>query len=132
MHGILNGKNILIVEGSLIATAELQEALHQECARPFLAHNAAAAFELVKRIRFDAAIVDLGLHNEAFDLCTEFQAADIPYISCKGPHRMQRWGARKRDAEHAVWKLKHVLSRVDAVIADVIPAEELHGELRSH
>lgn len=132
MHGILHGKNILIVEGSLIAPAELQEALYQEGARPFLAHNLSAAFELVKRVRLDAAIVDQGLHNEAFDLCAEFQAADIPYISCAAPHRLQGWAARKRDAEHAIWKLGHVLSRVDAVAADLIPAEGQRQELHSH
>jgi DNA-binding response OmpR family regulator len=132
MHGMLNGKNILIVEGSLIATAELQEALHQEGARPFLAHNLAAAFELVQRIRLDAAVIDQGLHNEAFDLCAELQAADIPYISCTAPHRLQGWMARKRDAEHAVWKLGHVLSRVDAIAADRVPAEEVQHELRSY
>jgi hypothetical protein len=132
MHGMLYGKNILIVEGSLIATAELQEALHLNGGRPFLAHNLRAAFELVKRIRLDAAIIDQGLHNEAFDLCAEFHAADIPYISCKAPHRLQGWASRKRDAEHVVWKLAHVLSRVDAIAADRAPAEEVQRELRSH
>jgi hypothetical protein len=132
MHGILDGKNILIVEGSTIATAEIQEALYQEGARPFLAHNVNAAFALVRRIRLDAAIIDQGLHNEAFDLCAALQAADIPYISCKAPHILQGWSARKRDAEHAAWKLGHLLSRVDAVAAGAIPTAKPGRELGSH
>jgi len=90
MHESLKGKKILIAKGSLIANEELQEALAQEGARPFLAHNVSHAFDLVERIRFD-------------------QAFDIPYIFCSAPHRLQGWQARKRDAEHAVCKLAHVL-----------------------
>src|SRR5689334_10820766 len=120
MHDALKGKKILVVEGSLIATEDLQELLHQEGATPFVAHNISAAFHLVERIRFDGVILDYGLHNEAFDLCTELQAADIPYVSCQAPHRLQGWSARKRDAEHAVWKLAHVLSRPDAVMEETI------------
>ena len=89
--------------------------LRQEGATAFIAHNVSAAFHLVERIKFDGVILDYGLHNEAFDLCTELQAADIPYVSCRAPHRLQGWTTRKREAEHAVWKLGHVLSRVDAV-----------------
>lgn len=119
MHDVLNGKKILVVEGSLIASEELQEALHQAGARPFVAHNVSAAFHLVERIKFAGVILDHGLHNEAFDLCTELQAADIPYVSCRAPHRLQGWNARKREAEHAVCKLAHVLSRLDAIVAEM-------------
>lgn len=132
MHESLKGKKILIVKGSLIASEALQEALASEGALPFLAHTVSHAFELVERIRFDGVIVDHGLHNEAFDLCTELQAADIPYVSCKAPHRLQGWEARKRDAQHAVWKLAHVLSRLDELAAEIIPAEELPRDLHSH
>jgi len=132
MQESLNGKKILIVKGSLIASDELQEALASEGARPFLAHNVSHAFELVERIKFDGVMVDHGLHNEAFDLCTELQAGDIPYISCNAPHRLQGWQARKRDAEHAVWKLAHVLSRVDEIAAEIIPAAEQARQLYSH
>ena len=132
MHEMLKGKKILIVEGSVIASAELQAALYQEGAQPFLAYNVAHAFELVKRIKLDGVIVDHGLHNEAFDLCTELRMAEIPYVSCKAPHRLQGWNARKRDAEHAVWKLAHVLSRVDEIDAEIILAEESSAQLHSH
>ena len=114
MHDALKGKKILIVEGSLIATEDLQEMLHQEGASAIVAHNVSAAFHLMERIKFDGVFLDYGIHNEAFDLCTELQAADIPYVSCRAPHRLQGWTTRKREAEHAVWKLGHVLSRVDA------------------
>jgi hypothetical protein len=132
MHGTLHGKNILIVEGSLIATAEVQEALINEGARPFVAHNLPAAFELVRRLRLDGAIIDHSLHNEAFDLCTELQAVDTPYISCRTPQRAQGWSARKRDAEHAAWKLGHVLSRVDEIAAGAIAAEAPQRDLYSN
>jgi DNA-binding response OmpR family regulator len=125
MHESLKGKKILIVKGSLIANEELQEALAQEGARPFLAHNVSHAFDLVERIRFDGVIVDHGLHNEAFDLCTELQAFDIPYIFCSAPHRLQGWQARKRDAEHAVCKLAHVLTRLDGIAAEIIHGKAL-------
>lgn len=132
MHEVLNGKKVLIVEGSLIASGDLQEALHQQGARPFIAHNVTAAFALVERIKFDGVIVDYGLHNEAFDFCTELQAVDIPYVSCKAPHRLQGWQARKRDAEHAAWKLAHVLSRLDKIAPEIIQAEDLPRHLSSH
>ena len=127
MHESLKGKKILIVKGSLIASEELQDALAQEAAWPFLAHNVSHAFELVESIKFDAAIVDHGL--PAFDLCTELQAADIPCVSAKAPHRLQGWNARKRDAEQAVWKLSHVLSRLDGIAAEIVPAEEVPRNL---
>ena len=114
MRDILIGKKILVVEGSLIATEDLQETLHQEGASAFVAHNVSAAFHIVERIKFDGVILDYGLHNEAFDLCTELQAADIPYVSCRAPHRLQGWTTRKCEAEHAVCKLAHVLSGATA------------------
>ena len=98
----------------------------------FVAHKVAAAFELLRRIRFDGAVIDQGLHNEAFDLCEELRAANIPYISCTTPHRLQGWDTRKRDAEHAVWKLAHVLSRVDEIAAELIVPEAVDRELRRH
>jgi hypothetical protein len=134
MHDALKGKKILVVEGSLIASEELRDALYQEGATPFVAHTISAAFHLVERVKFDGVILDYGLHNEAFDLCTELLAADIPYVSCRAPHRLQGWNTRKRDAEQAVWKLAHVLSRSDPVmegmsIADYVvrPSPIRHG-----
>lgn len=132
MHGNLRAKNVLIVEGSLLATAELQGALHQEAARPFVAHNVSAAFELVRRLRIDGAVIDHSLHKEAFDLCSELWDRDIPYVSCRAPHRLQGWTARKADAEHAIWKLSHVLSRVDEVTARLMGRRGNAPEIHSH
>jgi hypothetical protein len=50
--------------------------------------NLISAFDLIGRKRFDGAVFDYGLHNGAFDLCTEFQALSIPYISANAPHRL--------------------------------------------
>jgi hypothetical protein len=127
MYDVLIGKKILLVEGSLIASEELRDALHLAGATPFVAHNVSAAFHLVERIKFDGVILDYGLHNEAFDLCTELQAADIPYVCCQAPHRLQGWNTRKRDAEHAVWKLAHVLSRPDTVMKETSIADYAAG-----
>jgi CheY-like chemotaxis protein len=120
MHEVLNGKKILVVEGSLIATEDLQEMLRQEGATAFVARNVSAAFNLIERIKFDGVVLDYGLHNEAFDLCTELQAADIPYVSCRAPHRLQGWSSRKRDAQHAVWKLGDILSGAEAVTSGTV------------
>jgi hypothetical protein len=110
----LSGKNILIVEGSLLAVRELKEAFDRSGAQVYLTANAINAFSLLRRIRFDGAVIDQGLHNEAFDLCSELHDLGVPYICCTAPHQLQNLATRKRDAEHAVWRLDNiVLSRAD-------------------
>lgn len=130
MESKLSGKNILIVQGSLLAGSELRDALMRSGAIVFVTGNLISAFDLLQRIRFDGAIVDQGLHNEAFDLCTEFQAYNIPYICCNAPHRLQGLGARGRDADHAIWKLASVISSVDD-LGDFVPPEALSPEIRT-
>ncbi len=106
----LSGKAILIVEGSLLAGAELADALGRCGARAHLTANVINAFSLLRRSRFDAAVIDHGLHNEAFDLCLELRDLGIPYISCKAPHKLQRAASLKRDADHAVWRLGDMIA----------------------
>ena len=112
MEGILAGKNILIVEGLTLTSAEIREVLANEKAQGFVARGVSAAFRLLDRVRFDAVIIDRSLHNEAIDLCIELRTEGVPYVSCRAPNSWQGWSARKRDAEYAVEKLRGVLGRI--------------------
>jgi DNA-binding response OmpR family regulator len=125
----LTGKKILIVEGSLLSATELRSALMQAGAQVNVARGVRAAFDMLKPVQPDAAVIDYTLHNEGFDLCTELQAYDIPYIHCSGPNRLQRLKARDEEAEHAAWKLAHMLSRAEESVG--LPVEALNRELRA-
>jgi DNA-binding response OmpR family regulator len=127
----LSGKKILIVEGSLVSVPELRSALVEAGARVCVARTIESAFNLVGRIRFDAAVVDQALHNMAFDLCTEFQAFDIPYIHCNAPNRLQGLSARESDAQRVVCKLAHVMSCIQIDDAEYIRAAHSARELRT-
>ena len=130
MRTDLTGKKILIVEGSLLSGTELRSALMQAGARVNLARSVSDAFGRLKHTLPDAAVVDYALHNEAFDLCTEFQAYEVPYIHCRSPNRLQGLNARDEDAEHVAWRLAHILSRPEED-AEAVP-EMLQRELRAH
>ncbi len=99
----LGGKTILIVEGSLLAGAELADAFRRAGANVQLTTNIINTFNLLRRDPFDGAVVDQGRHNEAFDLCSELRDLDI---GCVAPHRLQRAAMRARDAEHVVRQLQ--------------------------
>ena len=114
MERNLSGKTILIVKGSLLAGEKLAEALSRCGARVHLTSNVINAFSLLRRMPFDGAVVDQGLHNEAFDLCSELREFDIPYFCCSAPHRLHTPAARKRDADQTVWRLSDsISSRID-------------------
>jgi hypothetical protein len=130
MESKLSGKNILIVQGSLIASSELRDAFTRSGAHVYVTGNLISALDLLQRKRFDGAVVDQGLHNEAFDLCDELQALNIPYISCNSPHRLQGLSARKKDSEYAVWRLANVMSSVEDLEGYNVPAEGIPSEIR--
>lgn len=94
----LFGKTILIVRGALLSPDELEAALKDYGARVQMASNIISAFALVERGRWDGAILDKGLHNEAFDLCAELQERNVPYVMADKPHELQKRGARRRAA----------------------------------
>lgn len=123
MEHNLTGKTILIIEGSLLAGAELRDAFGRAGARVYLTGNVINAFSLLERIRFDGAVIDQGLHNAAFELYSELQDLGIPCICCTAPHRLQKAAARKRDADHVVWRL------INAMSAAVALTPELPGDL---
>ena len=118
MESVLAGKNILIVEGLTLTSAEIREVLANEKAQAFVARGVAAAFRLLDRVRFDAVLIDHSLHNEAIDLCIELRTEGIPHVSCRAPNSWQGWSARKRDAEYAVEKVTGVLGRVPVSYPD--------------
>lgn len=90
MHNEFSGKKVLIVKGSLLVPFALEMALAERGAKAITATNVISAFSLIERETFDAAVVDKGLHNEAFDLCAELKSLDVPYILASAPHEMQR------------------------------------------
>lgn len=98
----LVGKKILVVKASLLSTAELDAALKEQGAAVQLASNVISAFAVIERRAFDGAILDKGLHNEAFDLCAELRELDVPYVLSDKPHELQKVGVRRRAAREVV------------------------------
>jgi DNA-binding response OmpR family regulator len=94
MHNTLSGKKVLIVKGSLLVPFALEMALSERGARPTTATNIISAFSLIERERFDAVVIDKGLHNEAFDICAELKSFDIPYVLANAPHELQKPAAQ--------------------------------------
>lgn len=89
MRNNLSGRKILVVKGSLLVPFALEEALTERGASAVTATNIISAFSLIERETFDAAVIDKGLHNEAFDLCAELKTFDVPYILANAPHELQ-------------------------------------------
>jgi len=118
----LSGKNILIVQGSLLAGPELEDAFARSGARVYLTGNTISAYDLLRRVSFEGAVIDKGLHNEAFDLCRELQALGIPYQCCSSPHRLHRASARQRDAERVVLELENRIATGADSALEGIPA----------
>lgn len=117
----LTGKKILIVEGAMLSTAELREALMNAGAQVYITGKLLTAFDMLQRKRFDGALIDHGLHNMAFDLCEELRDHRIPFITCNSPHRLQGVSARRSDAEFAVWRLASVISSKSDMDAAYVP-----------
>lgn len=133
MEHNLTGKTILIIEGSLLAGSALRDAFGRAGARVFLTANVINSFSLLKRITFDGAVIDQGLHNAASDLCSELHDLGIPYICCAAPHRLQKSAARLRDADQTVWRIAGIISsRADApddcaFMKDVAAERSMHA-----
>ena len=103
------GKKILIVKGSLLPVQELEAALVEQGAAIQTVTNIISAFSVIERDRFDGAVIDQGLHNQAFDFCTELQSLNVPYITCGAPHGLQSRPAKERDAQKAVASLRSAM-----------------------
>jgi DNA-binding response OmpR family regulator len=126
----LTGKNILIVEGSSVAADALRDAFNRTSARVYVTGSMLTAFDLIGRRRFDGAVIDQGLHNEVFDLCEELRGLNVPYVFCHAPHRLQGIEARRRDADHVVWKLHDVMQAEPIPEAHVLKTK-LSSEARA-
>lgn len=105
----LASKTILVFEGSLLSSAELKQALEDAGAAVCVTTNLISAFNLLARMRFDGAVLDQAMHNEAFDLCSELRCLDTPYVCCNAPHRLQGGAARQAAAQRAVEKLSRLM-----------------------
>ncbi len=114
----LAGKTILVVEGSLLSSAELKQALEDAGAAVCVTTNLISAYNLLARLRFDGAVLDQALHNEAFELCTELRCLDTPYVCCNAPHRLQGSAARQAAAQRAVEKLSRLMQDSELEVED--------------
>ena len=86
----LAGRNILIVQGSLIAGAELKDAFTRSGAHVYITGNLISAFHLLERKAFYGAVVDQGLHNEAFDVCARVTGPLYPLYLLQLPSSATR------------------------------------------
>lgn len=101
----LSGKKVLIVKGSLLVPLVVETALAERGATVVTATNIISAFSLLERETFDAAIIDKGLHNEAFDLCAELKSLGVPYVLANAPHELQRRSLQMSAARDLVTEL---------------------------
>jgi hypothetical protein len=120
MEPDLSGKTILIVEGSLLAGQELEEAFIRTGAKVCPRANIISAFNLLRSVHFDGAVVDQGLHNEAFDLCGELRELRVSYVCCTTPHRLQASAVRKRDAERVIRRLADRMADLEVHLPSVL------------
>ena len=102
----LSGKKVLILQGSLLQTQPLEAALADMGAKAVTSTNLISAFSLIERETFDGAVIDQGLHNEAFDLCAELKSLDVPYVLAQAPHELQKPAAQRS----AAWDIAKMLA----------------------
>lgn len=107
----LGGRAILVVQGSLLAGDELAHAFEQHGARVHLTGTCINAFDILRRMQFDGAVIDQGLHNAAFDLCYELRDLSVPHICSAVPHRLHKRSAQRRDAIKTVWRMADAMSK---------------------
>ena len=125
MHHKLSGKKVLIVKGSLLVPFAVATALTERGAKTVTATNIISAFSLLEREMFDAAVIDKGLHNEAFDLCAELKSLGVPFVLANAPHELQRPAMQMSAACDLVAKL---VRRLQARSQDQTqPARRIRG-----
>lgn len=132
MESQLNGKTVLIVEGSSLAGDALAEAFRRAGSRIHVTGNILSAFDMVGRLKIDAAVLDHGLHNEVFELCEEFRELKIPFVTCSTPHRLQGLEARRKDASHVAWRLESVMKSRSVPDAHVVDRRHAVGSQPNH
>jgi hypothetical protein len=115
----LKDKRILVVTGSLLAAEELHRKLAGHGARVFMSGNLVSVYELLRRHTFSAAVLDQSLHNEAYDLCTELEAFDVPYVWSREPERLADPATRQHQASHTVTRLVHAIGSMRGSRRDV-------------
>ena len=81
----LNGKNLLLVEDSMMIALDAQTMLQGCGAEVELAATASDARRAIKLGRFDAAILDVNLYTEtSFPIAEDLQERDIPFVFATG------------------------------------------------
>lgn len=110
MPRTLAGKKILIFKGCLLAHRELELALTARGAEVVTVTNVISAFSVLDRMSFDAAVIDKGSHNQAFELIEELRALAIPLITSDAPHALQAEPRREAAAKSVAAALEATLS----------------------
>ncbi|CCB64926.1 MULTISPECIES: hypothetical protein [unclassified Hyphomicrobium] len=109
MQAMLSGKRVLIVKGSLLAPCALEKTLRDRSAKVITATNVISAFSIIEQEDIDVAVIDKGLHNEAFDLCAELNMMEVPYLLADAPHELQRPVVQRGAAARVVADLENML-----------------------
>jgi hypothetical protein len=110
MRENFSDKTVLVVQGSLLSGVDIETAFKAVGARVYLTGNVISAFNLLRRIRFDGAVIDQGLHNANFDLCSELRDFGVPYVCCSEPHQLQSASVRLGMAKRTILRLDEVIS----------------------
>jgi CheY-like chemotaxis protein len=112
----LTGKRILLIEDSPVVapmTAELLQELGCEVVGP--APNMAAARELVDRVAFDAAIMDIHIRGErVFSLCQVLEAKGLPFVLTSG---YADWEMSDKWADRPRLQKPYTLDQVEQALA---------------
>jgi hypothetical protein len=122
MQADLCDKKVLLAAGSLLSDPDLYAALTGEGAQVTAARSVRTAMQSLTASQIDGAVIDHGLHNEAFDLCVELRERGIPYIYANAPHRLQEEASRRADAARVATKLATVMRAKRRVLGDSMQA----------
>ena len=111
---LLKGKRILVISGSLLSAAELRQEFARHGANVFVSGNLFSVFELLRKLDFAGAVLDHSLHNEAFDLCTELEAYDVPYVWSRESQKSADYKSRQHQGRQTVARLLQAIERNQA------------------
>lgn len=115
----LKEKRILVVTGSLLASTELHRALARHGARVYMSGNLLSVYEPLRRHTFSAALLDQSLHYEAFDLWTELEAFEVPYVWSREPEKLADPATRQHQARNTVMRLVQAVESMRGSRRDV-------------
>jgi hypothetical protein len=94
-----------VVTGSLLSATELRQEFARHGAVVYVSANLISVFELLRQHDFAGAVLDQSLHNEAFDVCTELRASNVPFVWSREPQRSAPPTIRQDKARATVARL---------------------------